>query len=280
MYRGIIKFLKQEIVFNGHLQSVGASSVAYLSTLFALNKTPSIVMLIVIYTTFQVVYFYDRLRDLEKDRETNIQRVKHIRSNKNLVVVLGIFYVGIVIFGNLIYANLYSLLYCVGIIILGLLYPRYFKGLTRKIYFFKNIYVTSVYSVAVFYPLLFYTKHIFFDKIIIYLFIFVFLEMAVSQLSLDLKDIKSDKASKLKTLPVVYGWEKALSLLYSFSVLSFFVLLAFLPGDLRFFSFVFLIILNLIYNLIYIYYISKNKSWGYLLSAGKFSFWLLYLFLV
>lgn len=272
--------LYREIVFNGHLQSVGASSAALLSSIYVLKVTPSLVMLILIYATFQVVFFFDRIMDIEKDKETNKLRAEHISSNINTIKTFLFVYLLVVLLGNLIYSNVAALLFCVGIVIFGLLYPIFFKGLTRKIPLFKNIYVTSVYSLAIFYPYLFNSNFNFINTASIYIFVLVFLEMGISQVSLDIKDIRSDNKVGLKTLPVILGSNRTIQVLYIIGIVNLFILLLFMPGSLQTIQLLGFLIINFVYNYIFIYKIRNKEPVGYLLSAGKFSAWLLYLLLV
>jgi len=70
--------LIKEIVYNGHLQSIGAAVVVLISGRI-LNAEVSIYELGAVYLLFQSVYMFDRLVHLEKDATTNSERVSHLR---------------------------------------------------------------------------------------------------------------------------------------------------------------------------------------------------------
>lgn len=259
-----LSFLKKEILFNGHLQSLGAVSLVYLSSVYIYNKVPSIWLLLITYLLFQSIYFHDRYRDLDDDEETNSIRVKHIRKYAQFIwIIILTFLVGAILL-LLTMFNFGGLVFFVIVFLLGYFYPLYFKGLTKKIYLFKNIYVSGVHAVLVFFPLLA-TEVPSVNFIFLCLFsIYIFIEAMIVQVLLDVKDVESDKRQGLLTLPVLIGAKKTIVSAAVLSILGFALIVLYLPM---------LAVFSLIINFLVLYLFVNKKTAGFFLGASKFLLW-------
>lgn len=267
--RKIVVFLANEFVYNGHLQSISASSVVYFSYIFIFQQSVNYDILFVIYLLFESIFLFDRFRDIEVDKSTNMERSRHIsryRKKANIILTGFLFLLfSILIIKN----NFWFTIYIAGVIILGFLYPVYFKKVTSKIYFFKNFYVSSVYATLAFVPAIFAGD---FNEHSVFVFsLYVFYEVFFSQMCLDFKDISIDKMHSLKTLPVVFGKENALFLLFLLVFLSP-VFIYFADNSIEMTG---LVVSMIVTNLTILIMVKRGVLYGYFLAAGKFILWYL-----
>ncbi|MBI1863872.1 UbiA family prenyltransferase [Candidatus Woesebacteria bacterium] len=274
MLKKITNFLLTEIIYNGHLQALGAVGIVYVSTVIAFGKNPSFISLFIIYLVFQFIYFFDRFRDIRKDKLTNKERSAHIEKYlKKIPFIMGII-LFLVITLTLSVSNVYSLVSEITVMFLGAMYPIYFKGLTKKIPMFKNFYVGSVHALLVFFPIVFYNITPIKTLFLFILFLYVLSEAIIFQIALDMKDIEGDKKDKLLTLPVLIGFKSSLNTINILNIASFIMFLAV--------QFIFklnpilylLIFSNLVINFQISNLIRNKKKSGYILSASKFFLWL------
>lgn len=71
----IFKFLVTEIIYNGHLQALGAVAIVYISSILAFDRKPDISLLILVYLVFQFIYYFDRFHDIKSDELTNKEQL-------------------------------------------------------------------------------------------------------------------------------------------------------------------------------------------------------------
>jgi 4-hydroxybenzoate polyprenyltransferase len=269
----LFKFIVIEIIYNGHLQSLGAMGIVYISSVLAFAINPSIILLILVYLVFQFIYFFDRFRDIRKDASTNKERTAHLKAYLNKIPVIMAVILSLVVVGNLIFGNILSLVCSLLVMFLGAMYPVCFKRLTKKIFMFKNIYVGSVHALLVFYPLIYYHQNPSNPFALYVLFILILIEAILGQIALDTKDILSDKKEKLLTLSVVIGKEKTIKILQILSLISTltFLYLGF-TYNLKS-TFYVLLISGLVINQYISYKIKKSDKKGVIVAAAKFFLW-------
>ncbi len=271
----IFKFLLNEFLYNGQLQLLSGASIVYISTLL-LDRKPEFFPSFIIYLTFLIIHIHDRYRDVEIDKLTNAVRVKHLSTylDKIPYLLFLIFAIILVIFFR--FGNFLSFVFVITVITFGLLYPVFFKRLTKKVYFFKNIFVSSVYALLVYFPVIYYNLGA--TSLSHLLSIFIFLECFISQACLDIKDIESDKKEGFLTLPVLFGKEKTLSLLGYASLISLF---AFLLSAARTSNLIgFLVIVNFFINQLIFLTLKKGKVLGFFIAPGKFFLWFIAILVV
>lgn len=271
----IVKFLVTEFLFNGHLQSLGSAGIVFISGYLINGYPPSILVLLLIYITFEMVFIFDRFRGFKKDQAGNPERTSHLKSYYHKIpLILGIMFLLWII---LIFSieNIYSGLMIILLLIFGLLYPIYFKPLTKYVFMFKNFYVAGVYFILAFYPVLHFQTGA--SLVILLVATKALLENIFSQAILDTKDIVSDKKDGLKTLAALYGFDTTLNVITLLSVISGVVILLIVMA-LQLHPILYLLILvDLIINVVvYLWYKKsfKPKMVPLLLSAGKCFIWL------
>ena len=185
----ILKSAWTEFIYNGHLQSLGAVAIVFASITLVLNTLPTLDILVAAYCIFQVIFVYDRYRDLKIDSSTNKIRTDHLKKHYSKIPYeLGLIsVVGLIVI--LYYSNPLTLVISITIVLLGILYTFKIKDITKRLLMFKNVYVSAVFAIMVLYPYLFYGIYALPNPILIYLIVLVFVESMVSQIVLDIKDI-------------------------------------------------------------------------------------------
>ena len=211
-------FLFREIIYNGHLQSLSAVGVVYVSSLL-LGFAVSIPLLVIVYLLFQPIYLFDRYRDVDIDEQTNQARSLHLRFYRNRIPALVIFLLILLSALVFVFSNVFMFILSAIIVVFGFLYPLFFKELTRIIPLFKNLYVALVFALLVFVPHVFYDNSFMANPLLIFLFFYILLEGIIMQSILDYKDIESDRERNLKTLPVMVGLKKSKKIVLGLSTL-------------------------------------------------------------
>jgi 4-hydroxybenzoate polyprenyltransferase len=132
----------------------------------------------------------------------------------------------------------------------------------------------------VLFPLIFFGVKIQSLGAAVLLVLFVFVESMITQIVLDMKDVKSDKSMGLLTLPAVVGVNKTFIALKVLPVL----VSVFICFYIRVFSnpllLVALVALNVLVNYLSIVLVRQRKVHGYILSASKFFLWFLLIFIL
>jgi len=272
-----LKFIVTEIVYNGHLQSLGSVGIVYFSSLL-FGVTAGVGFLILVYLLFQTIYYFDRYRDYKIDKSTNKERSTHIGLYKSRIPLIIMVFVVLMVIGFLHYSNLLSLFTASGILLLGILYPIYFKGLTRKIPLFKNIYVGSVHGLLIFFPLVYYERGVGDTRLVGIGFLIVLFEAMISQFVLDLKDVLSDKKRGLKTLPVLLGIGNTVKVVFVMSIVSFIIFIYF--GWAYSFVVFLVAIVTFLINMVVYLNIRVRPKVSLILAASRFFWWFCFLFLL
>lgn len=273
----VLNFLTRELVYNGHLQSFGAVSIVYLSSFFLNIGIYSPLVFLHVYFMFQFIYTNDRYVDIELDLEDNYDRWRHLKSYLDKIPFLMILYLILAFICFYKSINLSLLTLSLTILILGYLYPYYFKDITKKIPTFKNWYVSLVHGCLIFYPSLVTNKRFFISHKELLIFLFIFVQIMIGQVLLDVKDIKTDKSSKLKTIPVMLGKTKALSYI---SLLNYVVLLCSIPLYILWgWQITVITLFSFFATSVSLRYINRNDFRGYLLVVLRPSLWFILLLL-
>ena len=253
----IFTFLLTEFIYNGHLQSIGAVAIVNFYNIYIYQSVIDFKFSFAIYSLFESIFLFDRYLGFKKDKDSNLERTKHISSYKRffpqIILFMSIFSLSI-----FLEKSLSSFLMAGSILFMGFMYPIYFKSFTKFIYLFKNLYVSGVYAIIVFFVT---------NKFQIIPTSYVFLQSMIAQILLDIKDISSDGKDRLKTFGVLFGKNKALQFVLVLIIFS----CAFYYQKI----FGFIILIDFAINISSVYLINKNNKSGYLLTAAKFLPWLL-----
>ncbi len=271
----IFRIVWREFIYGGHLQSLGAASIIFVSAIL-LELPVTLDCLIISYLFFYPLYLYNRFKEIDIDFLTNPHRSKHLSTYLRYIPSILLLNLILVFIGLIYFSNSETLLFAFVLIALGLLYTTIFKGLTEKLFLFKNLYVALFFAALVFFFLIYYRYYL--DNFLIakavILSVFVFFKALIMQIFFDLKDIESDRKKRLRTLPIIMGKKSTLKILKT-STLLVGILIPFLSSV--YFNilplFFLMLILTIPFNF-YSFYLSKrNKYSGYIIGSGEFVLW-------
>lgn len=272
-----IKLISDELIYGGHIQSLGAASLVFFSSIL-LDIQITWDILLLTYLIVYIPYLYNRFKEIDFDYLTNKLRTLHIKKYIKFAPLNFGFSILILFIILIYFANLNTIFFSLFIIILGFLYTVIFKKITQKIYLFKDIYVSLFFGLMIFFPIIYYSCSLNNNliKIILALFIFVFLKSLLMQIFLDIKDLKSDEKRAFKTLPIIIGEEKTIKFLFisSFVVtliipILFSLVLHILPKS------ILMLILVLPFNFYCYNLLKKQKYYAYIMQSGEFILWLI-----
>lgn len=246
-----MKAIWNEFIYNGHLQSLGFTSVLFLTPV---KITASLA--IAVYLLLYGSYLYDRITGLKKDRSTNPERTEHLEKR----IKLFRFILPVVMITSLVISwpktMIFGLLWLV-----ALSYPKV-KQLTKYVPTAKNIFIAGTTSIFAILPFLYYNQSI--PTNWYWLVGFVFLKIYLMQIALDLKDISSDRSENLKTVGAILGREKTIDLIRWGTMITSGITLFFAP----------MLFLGIFASLLIVTLLEKNQKQAYLLAAAKPLFWI------
>ena len=220
MLQKVYTFLKTEILLAGHLLSFGGGILASLLIIVLLpGSRYNPLIALTIYLFVQPIYWIDRYMGVKKDKNDNPERTKHISNYYNVIPYISFIYISLFSFISLTYLDKRSFIIGISMFILGYFYTVIFKRLTKYIIGFKNYFVASFYTVFLVYAFLYSNVGIY-NLSAVLIYIFVFIRSINVQIFLDLKDINSDKAEELKTIPVVIGKSNSIKIMNIINILS------------------------------------------------------------
>lgn len=277
----IFKFLITEVIYNGHLQTIGAIAIAIFSAqIFKISISWD--FLVVLYLLFYFIMLNDRYRDRNTDSLTNKIRTQHLKSLSRFITYILLFSSIILFLMLYLYSSISGIIIILSIMTLGILYPIYFKKLTRKIPLFKNLSISLVVIMIVLSPFFYYPNTFNQDSFYLVYFILIFSSSRamMMQIFLDLKDIDIDKKENLKTLGVILGKERALKILGIMNVLT--VLFLFTPYFINpnlIPESILPLILLVPFSFYYFHLARNGRFSGYILGSGEFIPWPLLIYL-
>jgi len=272
----IVNKIWKEFIFGGHLQCLGMVAIVYISTIIT-NLDINITIIAIVYLISYPIYVHDRLKGIQLDKLTNPERTEHYNSYlyfmpKIIILSVASLIILLIFINNLILFAFSSLL-----IILGLLYPIFFKNVTKKIIAFKNFFVSIFFASTALIPVLFYESFELISEISFLILVFlVFIKTILMQIFLDTKDIESDRLIGLLTIPVLIGKEKSLQILKLFTFLIPIMMIPFLFIP-NFQKLILILVILIPLNLLGYHLAKKENYTGYILGSAEFSTWLIFI---
>jgi 4-hydroxybenzoate polyprenyltransferase len=269
----IIINLKKSFIYNGHLISLGAVGIV-LTFIILIEKPISLTVLISVYFLTLISLLHNRYKEQKTDYLTNPERTKSLENYFKKILPITITSFIIIAFLLIRDEAISSFVFLFLLIILIFLYTKFLKNLTNKIIVFKNIIFSLITSSLLIFTAFYYSyKFLSFSFLII--FIFCFLRMMINTIFLDIKDKESDKKAGLKTLPIIFGYEKTILIL---KIISLFSGLFLALGI--FFNFIPIYLSILLIVIPYsFYYFKKSKKEinfylvNYILADAEFIIW-------
>lgn len=214
----ILTSIWNEFVYGGHLLSLGAAGIVC-SVMILLEKWPDWQILLIAYLITQITYNYNHFKEKEVDLRTNPERVNYLQGLMKYFPLIFSFYILTLFIILALFANFNTILFILFLAMGGVLFTKYFKGLTRALPGFKNFYTAAFWTTGIFLPFFYYSffPNLFFILLILFFF---YLRFFIGTSFSDIKDIEIDTKGGLLTLAVVFGKEKLINLLKCLNVLS------------------------------------------------------------
>src|SRR4030043_1950045 len=117
----ILKIVKNEFIFGGHLLSLGGTSIAYTVSLL-LNIEITWDFLLIVYLAFQSAYLFNRYEEIEKDSLTNPERTVHLERYYKKIPFIILLFLLIFFLIQCYFHKIPALIFSSFVVILGLLY--------------------------------------------------------------------------------------------------------------------------------------------------------------
>lgn len=264
-------FAFNEFIYGGHLQCLGTAGIAYVSAYF-LNFKISYGPLILAYLIFYPIYINDRFRGVVKDEPTNPERSKHFKKYLHLMPKILALAIAVLTIFLFYLANFSFAIFSFLLVILGILYPLYFKNITQKIIGFKNYYVSAFFAAIALSPNIFYSYPFLFMPLVS-LMVFIFVKTLFMQIVLDCKDTEGDKQAKLLTIPLMLGESKTFLFLRLLSLFSA-ILILFPALLLKIFPIqAIMLFLTIPFNFYCLRLTKQKKYSSYILASSEFVLW-------
>lgn len=213
--RVVARGIGKEFVHGAYFTALAGLGV-FCEELLLLQYPPATPLLALAFLLPLVVYNVDHLRGLESDLRTNPERATHlVRGASTRRAIVAVQLLAFLSTCGLVPTR-------VGIVSLvllglGLAYP---KRLTATIPAFKSFYVAGSLGSLGALAIVWYPKR--FDALgVIAALSFVFLRLFLNVVFSDLKDLESDEAEGLRTVPVMFGVRRTVTFLYVLNVVAY-----------------------------------------------------------
>jgi 4-hydroxybenzoate polyprenyltransferase len=215
--------LQNEFIYGGHLTALGAPMMVLFVSIL-LNIHVSLQLLFIAYLAPLIVYSVDYHKSMEKDKETNPGRSSYLSTRSGVYPYLIAFYTLLLLASLILFARGGLMLLIIALAICGVLYSTVFKGLTKKLPGFKNVFTSAVWASGCAFGLpMYYSMP--FEAVFGLVFLFMLVRGLSNNIFFDLKDIESDAAEGLKTLPVLLGERRMTILLLALDIAALPILL-------------------------------------------------------
>ncbi len=257
------RFLEALILSNAFL-SLGIAFTAF-SLIYLSSPISDLSILLVVFLMTFSMYSLNRLTDEGEDRLNNPKRGPFVSKYRFFIIALSITAYLLAALIALL-KNLSTFLFVMAILIISVSYsvrivPIRLSKITRfrrlkDLFVGKNLAIAWVWAMTmVFLPLSYMSLEIL-TLSSACLFMFIFMRSLINTTFFDIRDIKGDRASSVKTIPAVFGVRKTILLLIIFnliisSLLVCAVLLGLLPQSAS------ILHVSTLYSLVYLHLIGK-----------------------
>lgn len=221
MTQSVKNLIKDALIRGEMLAALSAVALmASISLIFKVAITWDFVVIVLLLSV--AVYFFDFFDDATDFNFTQNSEETIVKKDKKYFKFITFILIIICLPIAYIFSSIWSLLYLIMLISLGILYPLYFKKLTKKIVGFKDFYVALSWVI---FELFFFVYYSYDEKFVILFFLlFMFTRDFMGASYCDIKDIGLDKKNKLLTLASTLGKNNLVSALSVINILSLIVL--------------------------------------------------------
>ncbi len=232
---GFYRRILDELEYGGHISGLHTSALAF-TTALLLGYTPALGLLLTAYLFTYASYTLNRKKEWQQDLTSLPERTQYVLRRarySNIIITVSYviafaiaFLTNLIFFAALLVPLILSYLYNVGskrfVPIIGV------SRLKEKL-LVKNIVVSAGWGLAALLTLLYYLGP--FSATVLIIFAFITLRLFVNTVFCDIRDVKGDAETGIKTLPIVLGVRRTRFLLIIINTLSgLFVLLAIFAG--------------------------------------------------
>ncbi len=212
----IVNKIIKELIYGGHLLSMGATGVV-LTIILLIDAQFNLTILLIPYLSTQIIYAYNHYKELDYDQDSNPERSAYLNKNVFPQIVL-LIYIAILIL-VLVTTNIPTILFVLFIVVFGILYTDIFKARFGKSFVgSKNFYAALFWASQILVVPLFFELPI--NVFYIFIFCITFLTAFINSTFFDIKDVDSDRNRKIKTFPVVFGVKNTVSILIFLKILT------------------------------------------------------------
>lgn len=221
-YEKLTKYMRElqdEIIYGGHVTALEAPIyVLFAATLLGVHA--SLPMLLIGYMSALIVYSVDYHGSTKSDIGINHGRTSYYLRTSRTYRYRILAYTVILALALILSGSLALIPVILALALLGVAYSAIFKNFTKYIPGFKNIFTAGIWATGpVSVVLACTTAKVGTEVLLIY--VFLFMRSFGNVIYFDVKDIESDKAEGLKTLPVMLGRDRTFVLLGILNVASF-----------------------------------------------------------
>ncbi|MBI2185047.1 MAG: UbiA family prenyltransferase [Thaumarchaeota archaeon] len=213
-----------EVIYGGHMPALDTSAFTFTTSLL-LGFFPTVDLLVAAYLFTYGSYTLNRKREAELDAVSNPERTKYILGRaKYLNLIIGLCYLG-----SLLIAFNRNLLFLAALfapLILSYFYnigSKKFVGVMgasrlKEKFLIKNIAVSAGWALIPFLVLLYFGAGV--SPAVPVVFIFIFLRVFINTVFCDIRDVDSDRAANIRTIPLMVGIRKTKLLLLGVNTFS------------------------------------------------------------
>ena len=259
-----------EFFYGGQVLSLGPVFIVFCA-LTLLNAESSIWLYVIVYLLTYPIYSFDRYLDFKN--ESLLHRKEYLEKKLGIIPYLIVADIVVLFVILALTGNIQSILFVVFLLLIGFLYPVYFKKFTKKLKGFKSFYVTLAYTSVIFLAAIYSNLQI--NTPLIMLFLFFALRCFGNAIYCDIKDKESDALLGLKTFAVLFSDKEILIILFSINFISLLPLFYLITSNnIPFYSI--LLVLSFLYSSFYIlktFFNDKNSELGYILADLELVLW-------
>jgi len=270
----LIKLAWDELVRGGFFTSVCALATLYSFSIISGKSVTPVFALIVFLITISI-YFYNFIGEVNEDLRDDHEEQKYVKKHKFLYYLLIGVSIVLSLYLVLKFGSTLSIYFTFIFIILGILYTKGLKQLSKIIPGFKDIFVILCWNLLAPFFYIFHSYQ--FDAALLVFMLFALSRDWVDANYSDLKDIRVDKNDGLKTFANILGVNKLMNSIYISSFIS--VVIIVLGTSFNFFpNFALILILPIISTLIFIMISRKIKNYSTLFVDSEAFLWLILLY--
>lgn len=150
-----------------------------------------------------MIYQADRIGDCDSDASDNAERSTYLLRKRKFAHSHLLLNVAVILLVMTLHHRYAAVAYWSGLMLFGLSYGKVFKGLSRRIPGFKDIFVSVMWALLIPFGVLYAGYS--WSTSLSFAMTFIFLKMLISVSAFDVKDIKSDRNRGINTFATLWS---------------------------------------------------------------------------